>query len=246
MNWRLKLITLGRLLSEMEGGDGEGSSGTVDQGNPGEGSGDNKEAPGDEGDGGKEPPKRGATSFYKEQADKYKQEIAQMREQMGKLQQSIGEKEEQTLREQHKWQELAEKYKSDLEQTKNQFTDFKGQMVNYEKSNAVKQAALKAGIMQESLEDLELLDLEGVEIETTSTGRLLVNGAEDFVESLKERRPHWFRNTNKPNLNNDFSNDFKEKTYSMTDIIKLQKENPAEYKKQMQKILDKRRKAGLV
>lgn len=185
-------------------------------------------------------PARGATAFYKEQAAKLKRQIEEMQGQMGQYKSQIEMKEEERLREQNKWQELAEKYKNERDKAHNDYNQFKGSMVEYQKLNAVRQAALKAGIVEASLDDLELMNLDDVEIETTSSGRLMVHGQDDFVEKLKEMRPHWFKANRPPNINNGVSNDFEPKKLSMSEIVKLQKENPAEYKKQMQKILEKR------
>lgn len=69
------------------------------------------------------------------------------------------------------------------------------------KYSAVQEMAVKAGIRKEALKDLDLVALEDVQIETTSTGRMNVLGADKFVDRLKASRPHWFGAAGAPRIN---------------------------------------------
>lgn len=235
MNFLLKLTRMNRILSPNDGeNDGSGSSSGDDR--PKDVLDDSTK----EDDVSKKA--KGAVNFYKEQAEKYKSDLSKMQEQFEQLNSKLGETEEKTLREQSKWQELADKYKKDLENERSNYSNFKKGMIEFEKINAVKHHAMKAGILDSSLEDLSLLTLDGVEIEQTTNGRILINGADKFIESLKDRRPHWFKNSNRPNLDNGLGGDFTLKELSIDDISKLKNKDPAAYKKEMQKFLDKRNK----
>lgn len=73
--------------------------------------------------------------------------------------------------------------------------------VHTQKVSAVKQAALEAGLRSEAIDDLELLDFDGVEVEVTSNGRYLVSGAKEFASSIKNKKPHWFKSAKPPGHN---------------------------------------------
>ncbi len=110
-----------------------------------------------------------------------------------------GRKEEETrLRETENWKKLAEIKTKDAEEAAEQLNSLKTSLIEDKKYSAVKDAAIKSGIRPEALPDLELLGLRDVVIETTSTGRVNVLGADRFVDQLKTIRPHWF---GKPSVN---------------------------------------------
>ncbi len=46
-----------------------------------------------------------------------------------------------------------------------------------------------------------MIELNGVEIETTNTGKASVIGAEAFAKNLKALKPHWFADKTAPNVN---------------------------------------------
>jgi hypothetical protein len=99
---------------------------------------------------------------------------------------------EQILREQNRWQELAELKAKEAEELREYSTKAKEAFVSEKKYSALKEAALKAGIRPEALPDLEIVGLDKVQVETTSTGRVNVLGVEHAIENLKLQRPHWF------------------------------------------------------
>jgi hypothetical protein len=65
-------------------------------------------------------------------------------------------------------------------------------LVNEKKIAALATEAVKQGINPASLPDLELLDFDEVQVETTSTGKILVTGQDRAIAKLKTLRPHWF------------------------------------------------------
>lgn len=70
-----------------------------------------------------------------------------------------------------------------------------------QKANAVRIAAIELGLKTEAVEDLDLLDFDGVDVEITSNGRYLVHGAKEFAASIKNRKPHWFKASKPPGHN---------------------------------------------
>ena len=65
-------------------------------------------------------------------------------------------------------------------------------VITDKKMSAIREAAIKAGVLESALEDIDFLDWSGVQVETTSTGRLNVLGVDDAVKRIKTLKPHWF------------------------------------------------------
>jgi hypothetical protein len=79
-----------------------------------------------------------------------------------------------------------------------------------------------------------------VDVEMTNTGKINVVGAKEFVESLKMKKSHWFKDTNVANFNNARPNEPVNKTYTATDLLKLQKTDYAAYQKAVMDMRPKR------
>jgi len=97
-----------------------------------------------------------------------------------------------SMREKEQFKELAEEYKTKLEDAESRQSRLNDAIILDKKISAITQAALQMGIRKEALGDLDLLDLDTVEYETTSTGRVNVLDPKGFVEDLKVTKPHWF------------------------------------------------------
>ena len=92
----------------------------------------------------------------------------------------------------------AEKRAADAEETSKKKDQY---YVHTQKVSAIRSAALEAGLRSEALDDLELLDFDGVEVEVTSNGRYLVHGAKEFAQGIKNKKPHWFKQSKPPGHN---------------------------------------------
>jgi hypothetical protein len=117
------------------------------------------------------------------------------------LETRINELEEEKLREKENWKSLAERYKQDADKWKSEAENGKNLFANTQKFNAVKKVALEAGLLPEALDDLDLLNLEEVVVESTDQGRYAVHGVKEFVERLKTTKSHWFSKKQAPNVN---------------------------------------------
>lgn len=105
------------------------------------------------------------------------------------------------LRESENWQTLAseETKRADTAEAKNKALS---DSIQYDKKySAVKTLAIQAGLRKEAINDLELIDLPEVQLETTSTGRINVLGAEKALERIKMSKPHWFNKRGTVNIN---------------------------------------------
>ena len=100
----------------------------------------------------------------------------------------------QELKAKEQWKLLAEQKEQEANTYKAESENLKKSFVNEKKFSAIKDEAAKLGLRPEAMSDLELLDLEDISVETTSTGRINVLGAKTFAERVKTLKPHWFQN----------------------------------------------------
>ena len=98
------------------------------------------------------------------------------------------------------YKELADTYERENKELKEKYTKLTQSVVESKKFDSVKDAAVKMGLRPEVVSDLELVDMDGVIVETTSTGKINIIGADRFAERLKAAKPHWFTE-GAPNLN---------------------------------------------
>ena len=139
------------------------------------------------------------TEELKPKKDRYKQDLLEQKAANKKLQDEIASLRQDRendriskMKEQERFKELADEYESKARQAEEDNRNLRNAVMNDKKLSAVQQAAMKLGIRKEALVDLDMLSLDTVEIETTSTGRVNVLNADHFAENLKIQKPHWF------------------------------------------------------
>jgi hypothetical protein len=118
-----------------------------------------------------------------------------------KLRTQLGDQESERLKAANDYKGLYEAEKAKRETSDKKLVEFTGWTLQTQRFNEVKHLALADGLKKEALGDLELIDLDDVKVESTSTGRFIVQGAKDRVEKLKTERPHWFSAANAPQIN---------------------------------------------
>lgn len=174
------------------------------------------------------------SNFYKQKINVVSEENAQLKAQLEMLK-------EAQLKEKENYKELADVYKKKADEAETKSKKVMDSYFNGLKISAIKEQALKLGIREEALEDLPLIDHSAfIEVETTSTGNANVLGAKEFIETLKEKKPYWFLQAKAPNINTNGINDFKEKMLTASDLLKLEKTDPAKYKEEVLKRLAKK------
>ena len=132
---------------------------------------------------------------------RYKSEWKKSQEQFNSLKAELESFRNQRLAEKEDYKTLADQYKDQLSQKEQELLEFKEGFFSSKKYDSVYASALKAGLRKEAESDLNLLDLDGVEVERTDQGRVLVHGQDAFVEKLKQIRPHWFKSNDVPMFN---------------------------------------------
>jgi hypothetical protein len=168
---------------------------------------------------------------------RFKHEARELKEQNAKLQRAIEEQKENQMRQQEQWKELYEREKEKSSALQSRNDEIQNSFFGSLKSKEIEREAVKLGIRSEALRDLDILDTSYVITETTSQGNVNIVGAAEFVERLKQDRPYWFQQKTNTNINSGNPTFDGPKKYSASDLLQLQKENPAEYQKQMQKRL---------
>lgn len=125
---------------------------------------------------------------------KYKKELLKLKEEKDS---------EKTARmkEQNQWKELAEAKEREAAEAREKSERLQMSYLSEKKYGALKSSCSALGLRPEALSDLEMLDLSEVQIETTSTGKINVLGAEKFAERLKATKPHWFLDKQTPTVN---------------------------------------------
>lgn len=167
---------------------------------------------------------------------KWKEKARQADEQLRQYQEKLSAIEDQAAQEQGQFKQLADKYKSMFEAEKQRNDEFKSAWKNDQIMSEIEKAALNKGILPEALADLRSQDFSDVVFEVTDTGRTNVVGANEWVENLKQKKYHWFKDSRPPVVNTNQAGIVNTETkLSPAEILKLQNENPTMYREYMRK-----------
>lgn len=104
----------------------------------------------------------------------------------------IKQSEMNALRKNQEWQKIAELKEQEAMEARQSEARLKESFVQSHKLAAIKEAALKAGARQDALDIFESFASDDVQVEYTSTGRINILGAEDFVTKMKMVKPFLF------------------------------------------------------
>lgn len=109
--------------------------------------------------------------------------------------------EDNKLKEKEQWKELYEKAESERQKAEDHSKKLQESYINSQRFSALKSECQKLGILDSAARDLDMIDLEQVKFETTSTGRVNVLNAKEVAEDVKRTRPHWFGKPGVPSVN---------------------------------------------
>lgn len=124
---------------------------------------------------------------FKEEARKKDEELKSLRD--------------KDLKDKEQWKEYGAAKEKEATDWKSKFETLSESIRDRHKLSAVREACLKLGLVETAMDDLELIELKDVVVETTSTGRVNVIGAKAAAERIKSIRPHWFSDKRVPNVN---------------------------------------------
>lgn len=128
----------------------------------------------------------------KEAYEKVMADMHKYKKQLKEFEAKNREAELKVLKEKQEWQKIAELKEQEAREALEQKERMTKAIVTDKKLSAIREAALKHGVLESALEDMDFLDWSGVQVETTSTGRINVIGVEDAVKRVKTLKPHWF------------------------------------------------------
>lgn len=167
---------------------------------------------------------------------KYKRMSQEAAEREAKLQAELAAIKEAKQAEDGQFKQLWEQGKVKYSELEEKFNGFTRAVQDDKKLTAVREYAIQNNIRPEALDDLDIIDMSEVVIETTDRNRINVHGAADFVQKLKAAKPYWFKDESAPNVNNAVpgnNDNFEDKTYSASELLELQKKDPSAYKEVM-------------
>lgn len=125
---------------------------------------------------------------------RYKNEAAELRAAKEEL-------EVQALQEKEDYKTLAERERAKRLEAEQEREKLKTSFVDTQKFAAIREACVKAGMRPEALKHLDRYDWDGVTVEYTSNGRLLIHGQELAVNDLKKTDSYLFSSAEVPTIN---------------------------------------------
>jgi hypothetical protein len=134
-------------------------------------------------------------------AEEYKADMHKYKERAKQLEAEKRDQEMKTLQANEQWKDAYEK-EANLRQSVEEKLQKASEGIDYNaKYSAVREAAMKAGIREQAIEDLDVLALDTITVERTSLGKVNAHGADAFIDRLKASKPHWFTDPKAPNVN---------------------------------------------
>lgn len=174
---------------------------------------------------------------YKNDLLKFKQDAKVLKEENETLKEQKKNDEINKLKEKDEWQTVATQWEERaLQSEQKEKNNFKAYLED-KKRAAVEQEALKLKIKPNFMHFLHAEAQDGVEVETTSAGNVIINGAKNFVEDFKNKYSAAFDENKIPFINTANPQVGNEKTYSASDLLKLEKEDKGKYRELMTKVV---------
>ena len=125
----------------------------------------------------------------------------QLSSQVSQLAESIKTLQKQTHKSKEDFKTLAEQLEKENGELKADRDKLKTSIFHTARVGEVKAAALKAGLREEAVSDLEGLDLEEVQVEIGDDNVIRVKGADDYAAKLKKLKSYMFKAPADPQFN---------------------------------------------
>lgn len=191
-------------------------------------------------EGGDEMVSKAEFTSVKDDMHRFKEEARIAKEKLAKLG-------DDDMKAKEQWKDFAAAKEKEANESKQKYDALVNSIQDRAKISAVKEQAIKLGLVENAYDDLELMELKDVIVETTSTGRVNVMGAKAAAERIKTLKPHWFAKPGGPNLNPNTPNTVTTTPSgsSYDDLLKLEAEakktgDYTEYKKALMALKTKR------
>lgn len=132
---------------------------------------------------------------------KYKGQVKDLRDQLDSMNATIADMKKASLAEKEDYKALYEAEVEAHNATKKRVHDLESIFYETQKYNAVYPKLLEAGLRQDAKKILDNYDFSLLEVETTSEGRVFVNGVDTFIDQFKSDYPFAFELKKAPNIN---------------------------------------------
>lgn len=129
---------------------------------------------------------------------KYKRQTKEMQSKLADFEARFQSIQDEKLSAEGKKDELIESYKKRLTDAEQKAQSTVESFYESKKRDAIYAEANKHGIIDP--DDIDRIDLDGVSVERTDQGRVIVHGANEVVENYRKKKPHWFQNKSVPKL----------------------------------------------
>lgn len=146
---------------------------------------------------------------------------------------------EQGLMEGKKYKQLFETRDKELQELRARQSEQANSVAKTFKLQAKREQALKAGIRDEALQDLEFFPDDELELRRSESGVLDVTGADRWVENLKTSKPYLFKSSNTPNIQGGRPSPLT-KTTKKVNLLQLEREDPEAYEAEMSRLIKER------
>lgn len=147
------------------------------------------------------------------------------------------------MKEKDDWKGVAAEKERTAAEFEQRYSQLKESIVTTHKADAVKLAALKAGLSPGNESLLEMMPMDEVQVEFTSNGRMLTHGADEFVAGVRMKYPSLFSKPAPTGVNSGgVSGVAPESNLTAEYMVSLEKSDPAKYKALMPAFLAARRK----
>lgn len=140
-----------------------------------------------------------AAEDFKADMFRFKQESAEKEAKLAKLLEGQEAADKAKLAEQGQYKTLLEKSEAEKAELRLKADTAVESVTHFVRFKSVEAEARKAGILDASLSDLNLLGLDKLEVQREGK-EIRVKGVEEFVAEQKKLRPHWFGKAEAPNI----------------------------------------------
>jgi hypothetical protein len=161
---------------------------------------------------------------------RFKAEAKKNAEALQKLNADLQRMKETGLKSQNDYKTYSEALEKERDSLKEETDRLKKSVADTFRQIEVREAAKKLGLQERALPDLDLLKYDEVEVEFTTNGRVLVNGAPQFAEMLKKTRPHWFTSGQAANINTGGKGNVAPEQLTASYMREIEKTDPKKYK----------------
>lgn len=172
-------------------------------------------------------------------AEIYQKKITELVKSNEELARKVQEAEEKKLEESNQFKELYERERKKRELAEQAERKTKESYVHNMKLDAIKRAAIREGIHETAIDDLERYEHDQVQVEYTSLGSVNIIGVDEYMANLKQNKGYLFKKATAPKVNNNAPG--VNTTFSTADLLKLEKEDPVKYRTLYKEMLDKKR-----